>query len=106
MPGQLQVAALMEIPPGFCDVFVLSGLLHRQLPQRVHPPLPLKQSVVHPGSRCPRCGTRCVDGQHSGASATRARGPLPLCRAPISLRYPIVEASRARSSCGTCWCSA
>ena len=58
--------------------------------------LPNEISTVLPRSRCPHCG-----------AAIRARDNLPLvswlflggkcrdCRAPISIRYPIVEASTA-----------
>jgi leader peptidase (prepilin peptidase)/N-methyltransferase len=54
--------------------------------------LPRGESVVHPPSACPRCG-----------AAIRARDNLPIlswlllrgrcrrCRAPISVRYPLVE---------------
>jgi leader peptidase (prepilin peptidase)/N-methyltransferase len=55
--------------------------------------LPRGESLVHPASRCPRCGT-----------AIRTRDNLPIlgwlllggrcrgCRGPIAARYPIVEA--------------
>lgn len=58
--------------------------------------LPLKQSVVHPGSRCPGCGRALSWYENLPvlsylALGGRCRG----CRAPISARYPIVEAITA-----------
>ena len=58
--------------------------------------LPREESVVHPGSHCPRCG-----------HAVRWHDNLPVlgwlllggrcrdCHAPISWRYPVVEAASA-----------
>ena len=54
--------------------------------------LPADESVVHPGSRCPRCGTAIA--WHDNIPilswlwlAARCRR----CRAPIAARYPFVE---------------
>jgi len=58
--------------------------------------LPLGESVVHPGSRCPACG-----------APIRAHDNVPIlgwvllggrcrdCRAPIAARYPLVELANA-----------
>ena len=66
--------------------------------------LPAHQSIVAPGSRCPRCG-----------AAIRPWHNIPLlsfivlggrcrdCRQPISLRYPLVEATLAALFAGTVW---
>lgn len=56
--------------------------------------VPLEQSVVHPPSRCPSCGAliRPLDNVPV-LSFLRLRGRCRSCQAPISLRYPIVEAT-------------
>jgi leader peptidase (prepilin peptidase)/N-methyltransferase len=54
--------------------------------------VPLGTSVVHPPSRCPRCGyqLRWYDNIPV-ASYALLRGRCRGCGAPISIRYPIVE---------------
>ena len=66
--------------------------------------IPEGQSIVRPASRCPHCG-----------AAVRARDNIPLvsyfvlrgrcrdCRAPISARYPLVEALAAALAAGLWW---
>ena len=56
--------------------------------------IPLDQSVVHPPSRCPSCGAliRPLDNVPV-LSYVRLRGRCRSCRARISPRYPIVEAT-------------
>jgi leader peptidase (prepilin peptidase) / N-methyltransferase len=56
--------------------------------------LPLRQSVVTPRSRCPRCGApvRALDNIPVLSYAV-LRGRCRSCRAPISARYPAVEAA-------------
>jgi leader peptidase (prepilin peptidase)/N-methyltransferase len=54
--------------------------------------LPLKESLVWPASRCPRCQRRLTPFENVPvvsylALGGRCRG----CRAPISIRYPLVE---------------
>jgi leader peptidase (prepilin peptidase)/N-methyltransferase len=54
--------------------------------------LPSRSSVVSPGSRCPSCGY--VLGWADNipvVSYVMLRGRCRSCKAPISLRYPIVE---------------
>lgn len=81
-------------PPAFFVVYAaLVGLLVGSYLNVVIHRLPNELSTVRPGSRCPRCG-----------ASIRARDNLPVlswlllggrcrdCRAPISPRYPIVEA--------------
>lgn len=55
--------------------------------------LPLGESVVHPGSRCPRCGAP-VRAWHNVPilSWLFLRGRCASCAAPIAARYPAVEA--------------
>jgi leader peptidase (prepilin peptidase)/N-methyltransferase len=56
--------------------------------------LPLRQSIVTPRSRCPRCGApiRALDNVPLLSYAV-LRGRCRSCRAPISARYPAVEAA-------------
>jgi leader peptidase (prepilin peptidase) / N-methyltransferase len=55
--------------------------------------LPAEESITHPGSRCPECRRpiRYYDNIPL-LSYLILRGRCRYCRAPISLRYPIVEA--------------
>jgi len=55
--------------------------------------LPLEQSVVFPPSRCPRCGASIRPWQNIPViSWVFLLGRCASCRAPISARYPAVEA--------------
>lgn len=58
--------------------------------------LPRGESVVKPRSRCPGCGTE-VRARHNVPvlSWLALRGRCASCRAPISVRYPLVEAATA-----------
>src|SRR5450631_2191055 len=55
--------------------------------------VPRGESIVRPGSRCPYCGApvRAADNIPI-LSYLRLRGRCRACRAPISARYPLVEA--------------
>ena len=58
--------------------------------------LPRGESVVHPPSRCPKCGTRVA--WHDNVPVLSwlvLGGRCRACRAPISRRYPLVEAAGA-----------
>ena len=58
--------------------------------------LPRGESVVHPPSRCPACGTHVAWHDNVPVlSWLLLRGRCRACRAPISPRYPLVEASGA-----------
>jgi leader peptidase (prepilin peptidase)/N-methyltransferase len=72
---------------GLCIGSFLNVCIHR---------LPLRQSVVTPRSRCPQCGYELTWRDNLpllsyGLLGGRCRS----CRAPISMRYPIVEAITA-----------
>jgi leader peptidase (prepilin peptidase) / N-methyltransferase len=55
--------------------------------------LPLRQSVVSPRSRCPQCGAAISALDNVPLlSYALLRGRCRRCRAPISIRYPLVEA--------------
>jgi leader peptidase (prepilin peptidase)/N-methyltransferase len=56
--------------------------------------MPLGRSVVHPPSACPRCGARLPPWHNVPVlSYLLLRGRCGFCRAPISARYPAVEAA-------------
>jgi leader peptidase (prepilin peptidase) / N-methyltransferase len=55
--------------------------------------VPLGQSIVRPGSMCPTCGTEIRPFDNVPIlSYVILRGRCRSCAAPISLRYPFVEA--------------
>ncbi len=55
--------------------------------------LPLEQSVAFPASHCPRCNAAIRPWQNIPVlSWLLLRGRCASCRAPISMRYPVVEA--------------
>lgn len=88
---------MMDMPPAFVALGVgLTGLCVGSFLNVCIYRLPLKQSVVHPGSRCPGCGRALLWSDNIPVLSYlvllgRCRG----CRAPISARYPIVEAITA-----------
>ena len=56
--------------------------------------LPRKESVGRPPSSCPRCGARIRPWDNVPVlSYVFLRGRCRRCRAPISMRYPLVEAA-------------
>ncbi|HUC04925.1 MAG TPA: prepilin peptidase, partial [Acidimicrobiales bacterium] len=63
--------------------------------------VPEGMSVVHPPSHCPTCGTelRAVDNVPL-VSWVLLRGRCRACRAPISVRYPLVELGTAMAFVG------
>ena len=81
------------LPPGAAEiVLALAGLCIGSFLNVCIHRLPLKQSVVHPGSRCPGCGyaLRWYDNVPVISYAV-LRGRCRSCARPISLQYPIVE---------------
>ncbi len=58
--------------------------------------LPAGESIVSPRSRCPRCGAPIRPRDNIPVLGWLAlRGRCRDCRAPIALRYPLVEAANA-----------
>lgn len=54
--------------------------------------VPAGESVVRPRSRCPACGTEIASRDNMPVvSWLLLRGRCRACRAPISVRYPLVE---------------
>jgi leader peptidase (prepilin peptidase)/N-methyltransferase len=81
-------------PEPVASVFVLAfGLILGSFLNVCIHRLPLGESVVHPRSRCPRCGQTIVWYHNVPVlSWLVLRGRCADCAAPISLRYPFVEA--------------
>lgn len=72
--------------------FILGALVGSFLNVVIHR-LPLDQSIVHPGSRCPSCGAAIRWWQNIPlVSYLFLRGRCAGCGAGISPRYPLVEA--------------
>jgi leader peptidase (prepilin peptidase)/N-methyltransferase len=87
----------MDLPPLFWYVFAtLFGLnIGSFLNVCIHR-LPLKESVVSPGSHCPHCGYALTWRDNIPlVSYAALGGRCRSCKAPISLRYPFVEALTA-----------
>jgi leader peptidase (prepilin peptidase) / N-methyltransferase len=58
--------------------------------------LPLKKSVVWPGSSCPKCGHKIKPWENIPVlSWLFLRGKCSSCKNPISIRYPLIEALTA-----------
>jgi leader peptidase (prepilin peptidase)/N-methyltransferase len=66
--------------------------------------LPAGESVIHPRSRCPRCGTPIAWYDNVPiVSWILLRARCRACRAPISWRYPLVEALIAAAAWLAWW---
>src|SRR3954471_17634683 len=77
-------------------VAFLSGLLIGSFLNVVAWRLPRGESLAHPPSRCPHCETPVKPYDNVPVLAWFwLRGRCRACRAPISARYPIVEAATA-----------
>jgi len=81
MPDTLLLVSLVLL--GLAVGSFLNVCIHR---------VPARASVVHPGSRCPSCGyaLRWADNIPVVSYAVLG-GRCRSCKAPISIRYPIVE---------------
>jgi leader peptidase (prepilin peptidase)/N-methyltransferase len=66
--------------------------------------IPLRQSVVTPRSRCPRCEAPIRAWQNVPVLSYLAlRGRCGSCREPISARYPLVEAANGAMYLALAW---
>ncbi len=66
--------------------------------------LPRGESIVAPGSRCPRCGTPIRPRDNVPLlSYLWLRGRCRSCRGRISARYPLVEAASGALTAGVVW---
>jgi leader peptidase (prepilin peptidase) / N-methyltransferase len=82
-PMLLSIAALLGLAVGS----FLNVVIHR---------VPEGMSLSRPGSHCPRCG-HAIRNRHNipVLGWVLLRGRCADCRAPISVRYPLVEAGTA-----------
>ncbi|NLI83092.1 MAG: prepilin peptidase [Deltaproteobacteria bacterium] len=75
-----------------CFVFALGSCLGSFFNVVIHR-LPAKLSIVHPASRCPRCGNPIAFYDNIPIlSYVVLMGRCRHCKTPISPRYPLVEA--------------
>lgn len=66
--------------------------------------LPVEESVIRPRSRCPRCGNQIAWYDNIPVlSWLLLRGRCRRCGQPISLQYPVVEASVATLWAAAAW---
>ncbi|MCA9752807.1 MAG: prepilin peptidase, partial [Gemmatimonadetes bacterium] len=64
--------------------------------------VPLKRSIVHPGSACPKCGHPVRPWDNIPVlSWLLLRGRCRDCKTPIPPRYPLVEALTGLLFAGT-----
>lgn len=66
--------------------------------------LPLDRSIVWPGSACPSCARALAWYENVPVLSWLAlRGRCRTCKAPISVRYPIIELLTAAMCAAACW---
>jgi leader peptidase (prepilin peptidase)/N-methyltransferase len=100
MPGDLSLAPFLE-PPLFEWSALLFGLIVGSFANVCIHRLPRKQSVGTPPSACPHCGTRIRPWDNVPVLSYLAlRGRCRGCKAPISIRYPLVEAANGAAYLG------
>lgn len=76
----------------FASLLGLVGLLVGSFLNVVIARVPAGESVVHPRSRCPKCGTEIAPRDNIPVlSWLLLRGRCRHCAEPISARYPVVE---------------
>jgi leader peptidase (prepilin peptidase)/N-methyltransferase len=86
--------SLLLRTPAFETTALLLGLVVGSFANVCIHRLPLGQSVVTPPSRCPACGTLIKAYDNLPVLGWLfLRGRCRACRAPISWRYPVVEAT-------------
>jgi leader peptidase (prepilin peptidase)/N-methyltransferase len=99
-------AAALALPPGlvWSVTVALSALLGSFLNVCISR-LPRGQSVVLPASHCPRCQTPIRPWDNVPlVSFVLLGGRCRACRAPISWRYPVVEALAVAVALLVLWC--
>jgi len=80
----------------FATLLALLGLLVGSFLNVVIARVPAGESVVQPRSRCPRCGSEIAARDNIPVlSWVLLKGKCRRCAEPISVRYPIVEATHA-----------
>src|SRR5213593_3616242 len=89
----LPVTAAGDAVPLFAFAFAFGACVGSFLNVCIHR-LPADESVVRPGSRCPRCATPIAWYDNLPLlSWAWLRARCRACQAPIGARYPIVEAA-------------
>jgi leader peptidase (prepilin peptidase)/N-methyltransferase len=93
MTGDLFLPPLLESPYWEWSALVLGLIIGSFANVCIHR-LPRKESVGRPPSSCPRCGARIRPWDNVPVlSYLLLRGRCRRCKAPISVRYPLVEAA-------------
>jgi leader peptidase (prepilin peptidase)/N-methyltransferase len=91
-----KLATMPAVPPDvflYVTVGLFGAIIGSFLNVCIHR-LPQHQSIVWPSSRCPACGGRIAPYDNVPIlSFLWLRGRCRTCRAPISFRYPLVEAA-------------
>jgi leader peptidase (prepilin peptidase)/N-methyltransferase len=86
--------SLLLRTPAFETTALLLGLVVGSFANVCIHRLPRRESVVSPPSRCPACGSRIAARDNLPVLGfLLLRGRCRSCRAPISWRYPAVEAA-------------
>jgi leader peptidase (prepilin peptidase) / N-methyltransferase len=89
---------MLALLAGFCAVL---GLIVGSFLNVVIYRVPRKESIVTPRSACPKCRTPISNRDNIPVlSWLLLKGKCRTCGNPISLRYPLVEASTALLFCG------
>jgi leader peptidase (prepilin peptidase)/N-methyltransferase len=100
MTGDLFLPPLLESPLWEWSALVLGLLVGSFANVCIHR-LPRRESVGRPPSSCPRCGARIRPWDNVPVlSYLVLRGRCRRCRAPISMRYPLVEAANGAAWLG------
>jgi leader peptidase (prepilin peptidase) / N-methyltransferase len=95
------------VPSVLVTVCAVLGLLVGSFLNVVIARVPAGESVVRPGSRCPRCGTPIAARDNVPVvSWLLLRGRARCCEVPISIRYPLVElVTAAAFAVVAAWCT-
>lgn len=97
-------AALTDLRPLLAGFAGLLGLIIGSFLNVVIYRVPAGLSVVRPRSACPSCQTPIRSGDNIPVVSWLAlRGKCRRCKAPISVRYPLVEATTGLLFAATTW---
>lgn len=100
MAGDLPFAPFLESPFWEWSALLLGLIIGSFANVCIHR-LPRRESVGRPPSSCPRCGARIRPWDNVPVlSYLILRGRCRGCKAPISMRYPLVEAANGAAYFG------
>jgi leader peptidase (prepilin peptidase)/N-methyltransferase len=100
MAGDLSLALFLESPFWEWSALLLGLVIGSFANVCIHR-LPRRESVGRPPSSCPRCGARIRPWDNVPVlSYLILRGRCRGCKAPISMRYPLVEAANGAAYFG------